>query len=137
MNVDSLTAADRRRQRRLRSWLGHERMTVAMALAETLHHTSRGQTNARAGSGARDELHGDDPGPRHSPAGALQPRRRRARRDAAGQASYLVRAAGAGSAAHRAAECRCCPFVADSRRSCATDGGTADGYHVLLRHAHA
>ena len=35
---------------------------------------------ARAGVwGARDELHGDDPGPPHTPAGALQPLRRRAR----------------------------------------------------------
>ena len=39
----------RRRQRRLRSWLRHERMTVAMALAESAHHTSRGQKYARAG----------------------------------------------------------------------------------------
>ena len=42
-------AAQRRRQRRLRSWLRHERMTVAMALAERTHHSSRGQTIARAG----------------------------------------------------------------------------------------
>ena len=34
------------------------------------------------GVGARDELYGDDPGPSHSPAGALQPLRRRARRSA-------------------------------------------------------
>ena len=40
----------RRRQRRLRSWLRHERMTVAMALAEMTHHTSpRGPKMARAG----------------------------------------------------------------------------------------
>ena len=42
-------AAMRRRQRRLRSWLRHERMTVAMALAESTHHASRGQKNARVG----------------------------------------------------------------------------------------
>ena len=30
----------RRRQRRLRSWLRHERMTVAMTLAEMTHHTA-------------------------------------------------------------------------------------------------
>ena len=29
----------RRRERRLRSWAKHERMTVAMALAENLHHS--------------------------------------------------------------------------------------------------
>ena len=43
-------AAMRRRQRRLRSWLKHARMTVAMALAEASHHTApRGQRTARAG----------------------------------------------------------------------------------------
>ena len=47
-------AAQRRRQRRLRSWLRHERMTVAMALAERTHHSSRGQTIARAGVWARE-----------------------------------------------------------------------------------
>ena len=31
--------------------LRHERMTVAMALAEKLHHFSRGQKMARAGEG--------------------------------------------------------------------------------------
>ena len=36
--------------------------------------------------------------PSHSPGGALQPLRRRARRSAAGQAFHLVRAAGACSA---------------------------------------
>ena len=44
-----LGATQRRRQRRLRSWLRHERMTVAMAVAERTHHSSRGQTIARAG----------------------------------------------------------------------------------------
>ena len=47
-------AARRRRQRRLRSWLRHERMTVAMALAESTHHSSRGQTIARAGVWGRE-----------------------------------------------------------------------------------
>ena len=32
-------AAMRRRERRLRSWAKHERMTVAMVLAENLHHS--------------------------------------------------------------------------------------------------
>ena len=40
----AMGAAKRRRERRLRSWLRHERMTVAMALAEVTHHTApRGQ----------------------------------------------------------------------------------------------
>ena len=47
-------AAQRRRQRRLRSWLRHERMTVAMALAESTHHSSRGQKTARAGVWGRE-----------------------------------------------------------------------------------
>ena len=42
-------SAKRRRERRLRSMLRHDRMTVAMALAEKLHHSSRGQRMARAG----------------------------------------------------------------------------------------
>ena len=45
---DGEGAARRRRQRRLRSWLKHERQSVAMALAEYTHHASRGQTRARA-----------------------------------------------------------------------------------------
>ena len=44
----SWSAGQRRRQRRLRSWLRHERMTVAVALAERTHHSSRGQKTARA-----------------------------------------------------------------------------------------
>ena len=81
--VDTATAAARRRQRRLRSWLRHERMTVAMTLAEKLHHTSRGQKLARVGEevvhDAHDALRGQktpppgvrpgslcDPGPQRS-----------------------------------------------------------------------
>ena len=53
-------AARRRRERRLRSMLRHERMTVAMALAEALHHTApRGQKTARAGE-EESELHYTD-----------------------------------------------------------------------------
>ena len=56
-------AARRRRERRLRSWLKHKRMTVAMALAEASHHTApRGQRTARAGGWVRDEVHGRVPG---------------------------------------------------------------------------
>ena len=35
-----------RGERRLRSWLRHERLTVAMAVAEATHHSSRGQRPA-------------------------------------------------------------------------------------------
>ena len=51
-------AAMRRRQRRLRSWLRHERMTVAMTLAEMMHHTApRGPTVASVGEGVEHEQH--------------------------------------------------------------------------------
>ena len=41
MEVDGATgAAARRRQRRLRAWLRHERQSVAAALAEALHHSA-------------------------------------------------------------------------------------------------
>ena len=43
-------AARRQRERRLRSWLKHERMTVAISLAVMKHHTApRGPKMARAG----------------------------------------------------------------------------------------
>ena len=53
--VDTVTAAARRRQRRLRAYLRYARMCVAMALAESTHHTSRGQRFARAGEEGREE----------------------------------------------------------------------------------
>ena len=46
--------AHRRRERRFRSFLRHERMSVAMALAEYQHHSSRGNRTARA---MEDELY--------------------------------------------------------------------------------
>ena len=59
--LGSSGSAKRRRERRLRAMLRHERQTVAMALAEKLHHSSRGQKTARAGREARDALHGHVP----------------------------------------------------------------------------
>ena len=57
----------RRRQRRLRQWLRHERLSVAMALAECQHHAApRGQSMARARRWEGAALHGhvpDDPTP--------------------------------------------------------------------------
>ena len=55
-------AAWRRRQRRLRSMLRHERQTVAMALAECQHHSAQREKTARAGEGVRDAVHGEVPG---------------------------------------------------------------------------
>ena len=74
--VDIAAGAARRRRERLRSMLRHERMSVAMALAEVSHHTApRGQRTARAGVWGR-EMHYTatfrDPPPTHTPAGALQ-----------------------------------------------------------------
>ena len=61
------TAATRRRQRRLRQFLRHERLSVAMALAEMQHHTApRGQMTARAGE---EDQHGDGPDASSSPGG--------------------------------------------------------------------
>ena len=48
----------RRRQRRLRSRLRHERMTVATTLAEMTHHIApRGPKMARVGEGVEHEQH--------------------------------------------------------------------------------
>ena len=62
MEYERAGAAKRRRERRLRSWWRHERMTVAMELAVATHHSSpkggwpgathdalRGQTKASSG----------------------------------------------------------------------------------------
>ena len=50
-------AAWPRRQRRLRSMLRHERQTVAMALAESLHHSVQGPEKARAREEAEQAQH--------------------------------------------------------------------------------
>ena len=47
------SGAARRRQRRLRQWLRHKRLSVAMALAENNHHSP---TMARAREEEKDEL---------------------------------------------------------------------------------
>ena len=56
-DVDGEGAARRRRQRRLRPWLKHERQSVAMALAEYTHHASGSQTRARAREGVEHATH--------------------------------------------------------------------------------
>ena len=49
------TSAARRRQRRLRQFLRHERLIVAMLLAESTHHAApRGQKQARSGGVGRE-----------------------------------------------------------------------------------
>ena len=60
----------RRRQRRLRSWLRHERMTVAMTLAEMTHHTApRGPKMARVGEEVVHDAHDAPRGPKTPPPG--------------------------------------------------------------------
>ena len=62
MDVDSVSAARRRRERRLRQFLRCEHLSVAMALSEKKHHTSRGQSQDIARRWVRDALHGQVPG---------------------------------------------------------------------------
>ena len=54
-------SARRRHERRLRSFLCHERMAVARALAESTHHSAQRQKTARAGR--RHELRSNPPPP--------------------------------------------------------------------------
>ena len=57
----SRSFAQRRRGRRLRAALRHERQSIAVALAEFTLHSSRGQMMARAGEWVREEVHGEVP----------------------------------------------------------------------------
>ena len=75
LDVDSVqSAANQRRLRRLRQFLRHERLSVAMALAESEHHSAlRRPKQARAREeGERDEPraeatdHSSSPGGKHS-----------------------------------------------------------------------
>ena len=54
-------AARRRRERRLRQWARHEKLSVQMALSEYKHHSSRGQRKDRAGGEVRVVPHGGVP----------------------------------------------------------------------------
>ena len=105
-------------------------MTVAMALAEKLHHTSRGQKNARAGEEGHEEY--DASRRPSSTAGALPVVCGRARRGAARVPDprpqeqvqrHIVDGAHCRPRAH-------CSRGANSRCTCAADGGTAAG-HIL------
>ena len=63
LNAEDAGTAKRWRERRFRQFLRHERLTVAMLLAETQHHAApRGQNMARSrGGGKRDaQRHGPD-----------------------------------------------------------------------------
>ena len=110
--------AARRRQRRPRQFLRHERLSVAMALAESQHHTSRGQKMARAGEEGHEE--------HDALTEVLQPLRRRAWREAA-RVGHGLCAAGPGCAAHWRARRWDLSPRSDSRRACAADGGSGGG----------
>ena len=122
----STGAAQRRKQRRLRSRWRHEQQSIAAALATSLHHSSRGQRKARAGEEESEtkytakfrtthppqpvlfSLYDEEPGGRR-PASLAEP----------------PGATGAGPEAHHGAYCRLrllCSQGADPRRSCAADG---------------
>ena len=84
-------SARRRRERRLRAYLKYARMSVAMALADSQHHSApQHQKTARAGGWVREEVHGEvpeaptSPGARHA---VLPPRRLRQRAGARGLAA--------------------------------------------------
>ena len=67
-------AAKRRRERRSRQFLRHERLTVAMLLAESQHHAApRRQSRARSGGWERDVLHGHVPEHPTTQVGCLPP----------------------------------------------------------------
>ena len=133
-------AAQRRRQRRLRSMLRHERMFVAMALAEKLHHSSRGQRMARAGEEECDmkhtakfrttpppqpvlfSLYEEEPGGGR-PEAFVEPRpQERVQRHTVEHITDLVRVA---------------PMVQILDAPVPQTGGTAAGHPVFLQCAHA
>ena len=95
-NGEHAGAAMRRRQRRLRQWLRHERLSVAMLLAETQHLAApRGQTMARAGGGGSRRTTRPSSGSTHPPgARHAVPRPRRRQRagssEAPGQTGSLL-----------------------------------------------
>ena len=64
-------AARRRRERRLRSWLRHERMTVRMELAAALHHSAGPETNDAVRSQKTVSSRGVRPGVLQDPAPQL------------------------------------------------------------------
>ena len=128
MNVDIASAAQRRRERRLRQFLRHERLSVAMALPEKKHHTSRGQRKDRAGRWVRDVLHGQVPG---------APTRSRRRSPAVpGHPVCVSRGAtGEGPAVHRRAARRRRTHGADSGHSWVVGGRSGGGGAAEARRA--
>ena len=71
MEYERAGAAFRRRERRLRSWLRHERMTVRMELAAALHHSAGPGTNDAVRSQKTVSSRGVRPGVLQDPAPQL------------------------------------------------------------------
>ena len=71
MNVDGAGAAIRRRERRLRAMLGHERQTVAVEIAAALHHSwdARPTWRTKLHSGQKTASSGSRPAPLSGVAG--------------------------------------------------------------------
>ena len=111
----------RRRERRLRSFLRHERMAVALALAECQHHSAQRPKMARAGREVRVELHGEV---REAPLplGGSQP-------PCLGEPWGVT---GGDAAARLGAHGRYLPLRADSRCSCAQTGNQLPEVFRLL-----
>ena len=114
-------SARRRRERRLRSMLRHERMSVAMALAESAHHSAR----RRQGPGERHELY-------HTAAFRMRllPK----------VPGHPVWVSGGGhrhgsSSGPWSSSPTSCPWSRYSGHSCAADGGTVGGRFPFLRYA--
>ena len=95
--ANGTSSARWRRERRLRSWAKHERLSVAMPLAEKLHHSAN-RTAEEGGGGAALRPTGTEAQGRARH--AVRFRWRCERAGASGGAS----AAGSGSAAHGGAE---------------------------------
>ena len=54
-------AAQRRKQRRLRSWWRHKQLSIAAAMATFQHHSAQRQKTAKAGEAVRVAAHGEVP----------------------------------------------------------------------------
>ena len=114
-DVDSDAGGGHRRERRLRQFFWHERLSVAMALSKLKHHTSRGHRKDRAGR--THELYFTATFRKRLPPGFL-----------ATLSGRAAEATGPGSAAHHGAGCR-------FRCTCGADGGTVAEPRAVLRHA--
>ena len=129
-------SARRRRERRLRSMLRHERMAVAMALAEALHHssgTTPSKRDTRVVEGAKyDALRGQKAVTRAREGEVREEHlalRGQTRLPPGMRPALLVggAAAGACGAALCGASGRACTVGANSRCSCAAGGRQRDG----------